>query len=188
MADSRDAKGITVGRVLYTQDDIRNRAKELGAEITKDYDGKQLVVLGMLKGAVPWMAELIKYIELDVRIDFIAASSYGSGTTSTGVVKIKKDVEFDIYKKDVLIVEDIVDTGTTLAFMQKYLSERGPASVKICSMLDKPSRRTEHGAKVDYKGFTVDDLFVIGYGLDYDEMFRNLPYISYLEPEDVEKL
>ena len=188
MAEVRDAERLSIGKILYTQDQIRERAKELGAQITKDYEGKQLVVLGMLKGAIPWMAELIKYIDLDVRIDFIAASSYGSGTTTTGVVKIKKDVEFDIYKKDVLIVEDIVDTGTTLAFMQKYLGERGPASVKICSMLDKPSRRTKQGAKVDYKGFTVDDLFIIGYGLDYDEKFRNLPYISYLEPDDVDRL
>ena len=149
MADSNDAERLTIGKVLYTQDEIRERAKELGAEITRDYEGKQLVVLGMLKGAVPWMAELIKYIDLDIRIDFIAASSYGSSTISSGVVKIKKDVDMDLYKKDVLIVEDIVDTGNTLAFMKKYLEERGPSSVKICSMLDKPSRRTEHGAKVD---------------------------------------
>ncbi len=188
MAESKTVEGLTIGKVLFTQDQIRKRAQELGTEITKDYEGKQLVVLGMLKGAIPWMAELIKYIDLDLRIDFIAASSYGSGTMTTGVVKIKKDVEFDIFKKDVLIVEDIVDTGTTLAFMQKYLAERGPASVKICSMLDKPSRRVEHGAKVDYRGFTVDDLFIIGYGLDYDEKFRNLPYISYLAPDDVDKL
>lgn len=188
MADSNDAERLTIGKVLYTQDEIRERAKELGAEITRDYEGKQLVVLGMLKGAVPWMAELIKYIDLDIRIDFIAASSYGSSTISSGVVKIKKDVDMDLYKKDVLIVEDIVDTGNTLAFMKKYLEERGPSSVKICSMLDKPSRRTEHGAKVDYKGFTVEDMFIIGYGLDYDEKFRNLPYISYLESDDVDKL
>lgn len=181
-------KKFSIGKVLFTQDEIRNRAKELGAQITKDYEGKTLIILGMLKGAVPWMAELIKYIDLDVRIDFIAASSYGSGTTTTGVVKVKKDVDMDLYKKDVLIVEDIVDTGTTLAFMQKYLAERGPATVKICSMLDKPSRRTEHGAVPDYVGFPVEDLFVIGYGLDYDEKFRNLPYISYLKPEDVDKL
>lgn len=188
MAERKDEEGIAIGKILYTDEDIRKRAAELGAEITRDYAGKQLVVLGMLKGAIPWMAELIKCIDLDIRIDFIAASSYGSSTTSSGVVKVKKDVDFDIYKKDVLIVEDIVDTGTTLAFMQKYLGERGPASVKICSMLDKPSRRTKQGATVDYKGFTVDDLFIVGYGLDYDEKFRNLPYISYLEPEDVDKL
>ena len=188
MSEQKNAESVTIGKILYTQEEIRNRAMELGAQITRDYAGKQLVVLGMLKGAVQWMSELVKYIDLDVRIDFIAASSYGSGTVTTGVVKIKKDIEFDIYKKDVLIVEDIVDTGTTLAFMQKYLAERGPSSVKICSMLDKPSRRTKTGAKVDYIGFTVEDLFVIGYGLDYDEKFRNLPYISYLEPDDVDRL
>ena len=181
-------ENLTIGKILYTEEQIRERAKELGQQITEDYAGRELIVLGMIKGAVPWMAELMKNIDLDIKIDFIAASSYGSSTTSSGVVKVKKDVDMDLYKKDVLIVEDIVDTGTTLAFMQKYLAERGPSSVKICSMLDKPSRRTEHGATVDYKGFTVDDLFVIGYGLDYDEKFRNLPYISYLEPEDVDRL
>lgn len=180
--------GMTIGKVLFTEEQIKQRAKELGQQITEDYAGKQLIVLGMIKGAVLWMAELVKNIDLDVRFDFIAASSYGSSTTSSGVVKVKKDVDMDLYKKDVLIVEDIVDTGTTLAFMQKYLAERGPSTVKICSMLDKPSRRTKKGAKVDYIGFTVDDLFVIGYGLDYDEKFRNLPYVSYLEPEDVDKL
>ena len=190
MADIKEESvdGMTIGKVLYTEEQIRQRAAELGKQITEDYAGKQLIVLGMIKGAVLWMAELVKHIDLDVRFDFIAASSYGSSTTSSGAVKVKKDVDMDLYKKDVLIVEDIVDTGTTLAFMQKYLAERGPASVKICSMLDKPSRRTEHGAKVDYIGFTVDDLFIIGYGLDYDEKFRNLPYVSYLEPEDVDKL
>ncbi len=186
--DDIKVEGMTVGTVLFTEEQIRERAAELGKQITEDYKGKQLIVLGMIKGAVLWMAELVKHIDLDLKFDFIAASSYGSSTTSSGVVKVKKDVDMDLYKKDVLIVEDIVDTGTTLAFMQKYLAERGPASVKICSMLDKPSRRTENGARVDYIGFTVDDLFVIGYGLDYDEKFRNLPYVSYLEPEDVDKL
>ncbi len=186
--DDIKVEGMTVGKVLFTEEQIIQRATELGRQITEDYAGKQLIVLGMIKGAVLWMSELVKHIDLDVKFDFIAASSYGSSTTSAGVVKVKKDVEMDLYKKDVLIVEDIVDTGTTLAFMQKYLAERGPSSVKICSMLDKPSRRTEHGAKVDYIGFQVDDLFVIGYGLDYDEKFRNLPYVSYLEPEDVDKL
>ena len=188
--DLKDVKveGMTVGKVLFTEEDIRNRAIDLGRQITEDYKGKQLIVLGMIKGAVLWMSELVKHIDLDLKFDFIAASSYGSSTTSSGVVKVKKDVEMDLYKKDVLIVEDIVDTGTTLAFMQKYLAERGPASVKICSMLDKPCRRTENGARVDYIGFQVEDLFVIGYGLDYDEKFRNLPYVSYLEPEDVDKL
>lgn len=186
--DDIKVEGMTVGKVLFTEDQIRERAIELGRQITQDYAGKQLIVLGMIKGAVLWMSELVKHIDLDLKFDFIAASSYGSSTTSSGVVKVKKDVDMDLYKKDVLIVEDIVDTGTTLAFMQKYLAERGPASVKICSMLDKPCRRTENGAKVDYVGFKVDDLFVIGYGLDYDEKFRNLPYVSYLEPEDVDKL
>ena len=113
-----EEKELTIGKVLFTEEQIRKRAEELGAQITKDYAGKQLIVLGMIKGAVLWMAELVKHIDLDVRFDFIAASSYGSSTTSSGVVKVKKDVDMDLYKKDVLIVEDIVDTGTTLAFMQ----------------------------------------------------------------------
>jgi len=177
-----------IGKILYTKKDIRDMAERLGKQITKDYEGKELVVIGMLKGAFLWMAELIQHIDLDLKVDFVAASSYGSGTTSSGVVKIKQDISVNIYKKDILLVEDIVDTGTTLAYMQQYLQERSPASVKICTMLDKPSRRTEKGAHPDYIGETVDDLFIIGYGLDYDERYRNLPYISYLDESDVDKL
>ena len=120
--DDIKVEGMTVGKVLFTEEQIIQRATELGRQITEDNAGKQLIVLGMIKGAVLWMSELVKHIDLDVKFDFIAASSYGSSTTSSGVVKVKKDVEMDLYKKDVLIVEDIVDTGTTLAFMQKYLA------------------------------------------------------------------
>lgn len=173
-----------IGKILYTDKEIQKKAKELGKQITKDYRGEELILLGTLKGAILWMSELMKNIALDVKIDFISASSYGSGTTSSGIVKIKKDISMDIYNKHVLIVEDIVDTGTTLKFLKDYLEDRNPKSVKVCTMLDKPSRR-KNDIVAEYTGFSVEDLFVIGYGLDYDQKYRNLPYISYLESEDI---
>lgn len=173
-----------IGKILFTEEEIARRADELGRQITKDYQGKDLIVIGTLKGAVMWMSELIKRIDLDLKIDFVAASSYGSGTTSSGIVKVKKDTDLDLYKKDVLIVEDIIDTGTTLTFLKKYLADRNPNSVKICTMLDKPSRRRQP-IEAEYVGFTVEDLFIVGYGLDYDQRYRNLPYISYLEPDNL---
>lgn len=175
----------TTGKVLYTEKDVQKRAKELGKQISKEFEGEEVILLGTLKGAVMWMSELMKYITCDVKIDFIAASSYGSSTTSSGVVKVKKDVDMNIYGKNVLIIEDIVDTGTTLKFLKEYLADRKPKTVKICTMLDKPSRRT-NDLVPDYIGFTVEDLFIVGYGLDYDQKYRNLPYISYLEPEDIQ--
>lgn len=173
-----------MGTILYTEKDIQKRAKELGKQITKDYEGEELILLGTLKGAVMWMSELMKYIELDTRVDFVSASSYGSSTTSKGVVKITKDIDMDIYNKNVLIIEDIVDTGYTLRYLKEYLADRNPKSVKICTMLDKPSRRKEK-LTADYIGFEVEDLFIIGYGLDFDQKYRNLPYISYLEATDI---
>ena len=170
----------TIGKILYTEDEIRARAAELGKQITQDYKGEELIILGTLKGAVMWMADIMKEMTIDVKIDFVAASSYGSGTTTSGVVKITKDVDMDLFNKHVLIIEDIVDTGTTLKHLRDYLKERNPKDVKICTLLDKPARRVID-LKPDYIGFTVDDLFVIGYGLDYDQRYRNLPYISYLE-------
>ncbi|MDD6154380.1 MAG: hypoxanthine phosphoribosyltransferase [Eubacteriales bacterium] len=177
-----------IGKILYTEEQIRDRAIELGQQITEDYAGEELIVLTTLKGAVMWMSELIKHIDLDVKLDFIQAGSYGSGTTSSGVVKVTKDIDMNIYKKHVLIVEDIVDTGTTLGYLEKYLGDRNPASVKICTLLDKPSRRKDESLVIDYTGFVVDDLFIVGYGMDYDQKYRNLPYISYLEPSDVDSL
>jgi hypoxanthine phosphoribosyltransferase len=173
-----------IGKILYSEKDIQKRARELGKQITKDYAGEELILLGTLKGAVMWMTDLMKNIDLDTRIDFVSASSYGSSTTSSGVVKITKDVSMDIYNKNVLIIEDIVDTGTTLKFLKNYLADRNPKSVKICTMLDKPSRRKEK-LVADYIGFEVEDLFIVGYGLDYDQKYRNLPYISYLEATDI---
>ena len=168
------------GKILITQEQILKRAEELGKQITEDYKGEELVLVGTLRGAVPWMADIMKQIDLDLEIDFVSASSYGSGTVSSGEVKIKKDIELEIKGKHVLIIEDIIDTGNTLRALKDYFFLKKPKSVKICTLLDKPSRRQ---AEVygDYIGFSVEDLFVIGYGLDYDQKYMNLTYISYLE-------
>ena len=178
------AEKETIGKILFSERDIQKRAKELGKQISRDYKGEELIVVGTLKGAVLWMADLLKNLELDTAIDFVSASSYGSGTMTSGVVKISKDVSLDSYGKNVPIVEDIIDTGTTLKYLVRHFQDRNPKSVTICTMLDKPSRRRED-LKADYIGFEVEDLFVIGYGLDYDQKYRNLPYISYLEPNDI---
>lgn len=170
----------TIGTILYTQEDIWQRAKELGAQITEDYRDKELVLVGTLRGAVMWMADMMRNINLDMTIDFISASSYGSGTCSSGNVVIKHDVELDVTGRHVLIIEDIIDSGNTLKFLKDHFAHRGAASVKICTMLDKPSRRTADVCG-DYIGYTVDDLFIVGYGLDFDQKYRNLPYITYLE-------
>ena len=170
----------TIGKILFTEEDIRQRAKELGAQITEDYAGEEVILLCTLKGAVVWLADIMKAINLDTKIDFISAGSYGSGTTSSGIVTITKDINMDIYNRNVIIIEDIVDTGTTLKYLKNYLKERNPKSVKICTLLDKPAGRMAD-IEADYIGFEVDDLFVVGYGLDYDQKYRNLPYISYLE-------
>ena len=170
----------TIGTVLITEKEIITRAEELGKQITRDYKGKELVLVGILRGAVMWMAELMKHINLeDLTIDFMAVSSYGAATKSSGQVKINKDLNSDIMGKDVIIVEDIVDTGTTLHYLRNFLQSREANSVEICSMLDKPERR-EVDVPIKYKGFEVDNLFIVGYGLDYDQKYRNLPYISFL--------
>ena len=172
----------TIGTVLITEEQIREKAKEIGAQITKDYAGKEIILIGILRGAVPWMAEVMKRIELDMVIDFMAVSSYGAATKSSGVVKINKDLESNIDGKHVIIVEDIVDSGVTLNYLEGYLLSRGAASLESCTLLDKPEgRRVEIDVK--YIGFTVDDRFIVGYGLDYDQRYRNLPYITWLESE-----
>ena len=169
-----------IGNILFTEEQIRQRAREIGQQIAEDYAGEPVYLIGTLRGAVVWMGDIMKSISNDAEIDFMMASSYGSSMTTSGVVKIKKDLEGDIYGKNVIIIEDIVDTGTTLKHLKAYLADRNPKSIKICTMLDKPSRRTAD-IKADYIGFEIDNLFVIGYGLDYDQKYRNLPYISYLE-------
>lgn len=176
-----------IGKVLYSQTDITKRAKEIAAQINKDYDGEDLILLCTLKGSVLWFADILKNITVDTKIDFVSASSYGASKTSSGVVKIKFDPEINMYNSHVIVVEDIVDTGNTLKYLLAKLEERGPKSVKVCTMLNKESRRTTD-LHADYVGFEIDDLFVIGYGLDFDQRFRELPYISYLEEDDLEAL
>lgn len=163
--------------VLISREKVEERIKELAKEIEKDYAGKELVCVGLLKGSVMFMADLIKAIDLDLRIDFMKVSSYGSGTNSTGVVKILKDVDVDLAGKDVLIVEDIIDTGLTILNVKDFLSKKNPNSVRVCTLLDKPSRRVVE-VKGEYVGFEIPDEFVVGYGLDLDEKYRNLPFVG----------
>ena len=181
------SKTSVVGRVLITEEEILKRAEEIGRQITKDYAGQEVVVLGTLKGSLLWMSDVVKNIDLDVKLDFIQASSYGSSTISSGVVKVGYEPSENMFNRNIIIMEDIVDTGNTLSYIVKLLAERNPKSIRICTMLDKPSRRTSD-IRADYIGFEVENLFIVGYGLDYDQRFRNLPYISYLTEEDVEQL
>lgn len=176
-----------IGKVLFTQEDITKRAKELAKQIDEDFKGEEVILLGTLKGSVPWLVEIMKHTTIETKLDFISASSYGSSTTSSGVVKIKYDASINMYNENVIVVEDIIDTGNTLKYVIEKLRERGPKTIKICTMLNKEARRTTD-IHADYVGFDVDDLFVIGYGLDFDQRFRGLPYISYLEEDDVEGL
>ena len=171
-----------IERVLVTDEQLKQCVAKLGAEITKDYTGKKLLVLGILKGAVPFMADLIRQIKIPIVYDFMAVSSYGVSTKSSGVVRILKDLERSVEDVHILIVEDIVDTGLTLKYLKDNLLGRNPLSVKVVTLLDKPSRR---GAVVtpEYNGFAIPDEFVVGYGLDYNENYRNLPYIGVLKRE-----
>ena len=170
----------TIGTVMITQEEILKKAGEIGRQITEEFKGEEIVMVGILRGAVLWMADLMKCVELDMTIDFMAVSSYGAATKTSGVVKINKDLDTDIEGKHVIIVEDIVDSGVTLNYLKGYFVSRGAKTVKICTLLDKPDgRRVE--IDVDYRGFTVDDRFIVGYGLDYDQKYRNLPYVTYLE-------
>ena len=175
------------GTVLFTQEDITRRAKEIGKQIDKDYEGEEVIFLGTLKGSVPWLVDIMKHTTVDSMVDFITASSYGSSMTSSGIVKITFDPQINMYNKHVLVIEDIIDTGNTLKYVLGKLEERGPKCVKVCTMLNKESRRTAD-FHADYVGFEIDDLFVIGYGLDFDQKYRDLPYISYLEEDDVDSL
>lgn len=169
-------------RVLLSEEEIREKVKELGARITEDYRGKNLMLVTVLKGAVVFLADLMRCIDLPSEIDFMVVSSYGSGVKSSGVVKIVKDLDVPLADKDLLIVEDILDSGLTLSYITELLRGRGPRSIRIVTLLDKPSRR-KVDLQADYVGFAVPDEFVIGYGLDYDEIYRNLPYIGVLKPE-----
>lgn len=161
---------------LIEEEKIKKRVFELAKEIQKDYEGKRPLFIGILKGAFIFLADLVRHIDLDIEIDFLAVSSYGKFTESTGEVEILKDLQLPIKDRDVIIVEDIVDTGLTLKYIKNLLSSRGPKSIKICALLDKKERR-EVDIDVDYVGFSVPDKFLVGYGLDVAEKYRNLPYI-----------
>lgn len=175
-----------IQEILYSEDVLTKKIKELASEISKDYEGKELVVVGILKGSVIFASELIKNISVKCEIDFMAVSSYGNSTETSGVVRILKDLDHNIEGKDILIVEDIVDTGVTLNYLLKYLKARKANTIEIVSLLNKPKRRAVE-LEVKYIGFEVPDEFIVGYGIDYAEKYRNLPFIGILKREVYEK-
>lgn len=166
-----------IDEVLFSEKDIAQKVSNLGEMITKDYSGEELLVIGVLKGANVFLSDLIRKIELPVEIDFIAVSSYGVSTESSGVVRLIKDLDYSIEGRNVLIIEDIIDTGLTLNYLYNNFKSRNPKSIKICTFLDKPQRR-KINIPVDYIGYKIPDEFIVGYGIDYAEKFRNLPYIA----------
>ena len=170
-----------VTEVLIDRDVLQRRIQELGEQISNDYTGRDLLLIGVLKGAVFFMADLMRNLTIPCEIDFIAISSYGDSTDSSGVVRILKDLDINIEGRDVLIVEDIIDSGLTLSYLMRNLEARSPASLEICSLLTKPERR-EADVPVRYIGFEIPNRFVIGYGLDFAERYRNLPYVGILDP------
>lgn len=175
-----------VKKVLFDEEQLSNKVRELGEQISKDYKGKDLLVVGVLKGSVVFAADLIKSIDIPCEIDFMAVSSYGNSTESSGVVRILKDLDHSIEGKHVLLVEDIVDSGITLTYLLKYLKARKAESIEIVSLLNKPERRTAD-LEVKYIGFEVPNEFIVGYGIDYAEKYRNLPFIGILKREVYEK-
>ena len=168
-------------RVLLKEEEVNARISEIAAQVSRDYEGKCVHLICILKGGVFFTCELAKRLTVPVTLDFMSVSSYGSGTVSSGVVKIIKDLDEPLENKDVLIVEDIIDSGRTLAYLIEVLKQRNPASIRLCTLLDKPERRVKKLVKVDYTCFTIPDEFVVGYGLDYDQRYRNLPYIGVIE-------
>lgn len=168
-------------RVLIDEDQVNKRIRELGEQISRDYAGKSLHLICVLKGGAFFMCELAKRITVPVTLDFMSVSSYGGGTSSSGVVRIVKDLDEPLAGKDVIVVEDIIDSGRTLHYLIGLLNQRDPGSMKLCTLLDKPERRVVEGVDVDYCGFRIPDKFVVGYGLDYDQKYRNLPYIGLVE-------
>lgn len=170
-----------IQKILFSKKDIENIVNSIAKQIEKDYNGKDFIMVGLLKGSVAFMTDIMKRVNLDFAIDFIAASSYGSATESSGRVNIQKDISQSIEGKDILIIEDIIDSGNTLDFITKYLAVKKAKSVKICTLFNKPDRR-EVEIPVDYVGAVIPDVFVVGYGLDYDEKYRNLPYVGILKP------
>ena len=171
-----------VEQILYTEEELRQRVKELGCQITADYAGRSPLLISVLRGAYIFMADLTRSINLDVTVDFLSVSSYGAGTVSSGQVEIKKDLSASIEGKDLIIVEDILDSGNTLYYLMDVLRARRPASIRLCTLMDKPDRRVKP-IKADYVGFTIPDAFIVGYGLDYAEKYRNLPYVGVLKSD-----
>ena len=169
-----------IDHILVSEEQLKIRVAELGAQISKDYAGKEVHLICVLKGGVFFTCELAKRITVPVTLDFMSVSSYGDDTKSSGVVKIVKDLDESLKDKEVIVVEDIVDSGRTLSYLLEMLKDRGPASLRLCTLLDKPERRVID-VHVDYTGFNIPDEFVVGYGLDYDQRYRNLPYIGVVE-------
>ena len=170
-----------IERVLFDEAQLSARISQLAEEINRDYAGKEPMLISVLRGSYVFMADLTRKITLPCTVDFMAVSSYGKGTTSSGQVQITKDLSDDIEGKDIIVVEDILDSGNTLSYLMELLKHRKPASMRLCTLLDKPSRRVKE-VRVDYSGFSIPDEFVVGYGLDYAEKYRNLPYIGILKP------
>ena len=167
-------------RVMISEEDVDKRIEELGRQISEDYAGKQVHIIGILKGSVFFMCELAKRITVPVSMDFMSVSSYGDGTASSGVIKVVKDLDESLEGKDVIVIEDIIDSGRTLSYLLDMLEKRLPNSLRLCTLLDKPDRRVKK-VNVDYVGFEIPDEFVVGYGLDYAQKYRNLPYIGVVE-------
>ena len=168
-------------RVMLSEEEVDRRLQEIGEQISKDYEGRQVHLVCVLKGGSFFMCELAKRITVPVSLDFMSVSSYGDDTKSSGVVRIVKDLDESLKDKDVLIVEDIIDSGRTLSYLIEVLRQREPASIRLCTLLDKPERRVKKQVKVDYTCFSIPDEFVVGYGLDYAQKYRNLPYIGVVE-------
>jgi hypoxanthine phosphoribosyltransferase len=170
-----------VEEVLLSGEALRARVEELGRQLSADYAGRDPVLVSVLKGSIVFLADLIRSMEIPLSVDLMEVSSYGAGTETSGQVRILKDLSRSIEGREVIVVEDIIDTGLTLNYLLRYLGERNPASMRVCCLLDKPARRLAE-IEIDYRGFTIPDRFVIGYGLDYDERYRNLPYVGVLRP------
>ncbi len=176
-----------IKEIMYTEEQIQKRIEELGEELTRDYAGKNPVIIGVLKGVVVFYADMVRQIRVPCEMNFMTISSY-SGTRTTGNIQVRQDVTVDLKDRHVLILEDIFDTGNSLSFVYDHLMQHQPASLKICTLLDKPTRRKPGVTlKADYVGFTIPDAFVVGYGLDYNEYYRNLPFVGILKPEVYQK-
>lgn len=174
---------MNIEGIMISQEELQNRIRELGSQLAQDYAGKNLLLLGVLKGAVVFLVDLAKAIDLPLQMDFMAVSSYGASTKSSGVVRILKDLDSAVDGRDILVVEDIIDTGLTLRYILENLSMRNPASIKVCALLVKDKEGRPDDVTADYVGFRIPDKFVVGYGLDYAELYRNLPYVAILKEE-----